>query len=482
MRLAIAEMPPRKWDKDKVKSAIRLRKAEGKDLSDRATRLEDSALSHAAYNLFGNWSKALEATGIDPLEHVRQKPFGYWTKERIVAEIQRMHRNGQVLNAGVACRESGPVYDAAGKEFHTWRAAVEAAGYDYDKTLVQKRWSKERVIREIKERVDRGLQISAGEVNRQDWKLYAAGQRHFGDWYSAVEAAGFPRSSVTDREKWTKDRIIKEIKELDLSGEDLSLSYNYVHRSRLLAAATRYFGTWEKAVEEAGIPYDEERRQHKYYSKDEIASSIGEYEGKGYDLSWVSFRGTNSRLAAAARKRFGNWETAVRAAGFDYDQIRRNWYLETFKGTLFEEYVRELFDVLGRRVDYQRIFRFEDESCIPDFYDQDSGLWIDAKLDTWGVGVVPTIEKYLRHTNRLQVIYLKGRRRVWQDRSIEFIPIRQFYPELIAKGATELKDRIESLRRGILRPEQRIKLEEFISTVSPEDKEEILKSILTART
>jgi hypothetical protein len=282
---------------------------------------------------------------------------------------------------------------------------------------------------------------------------------------------------VTKSEKWTRERIINEIVELERNGEDLSLSYNYDHRSRLLAAAARYFGTWENAVEEAGIPYDEKRRQHKFYSKKEIIDAIREIEAKGYDLNWVSFRGANSALAAAARKRFGNWETAIRAAGFEYDQIRRNWYLETFKGALFEDCLRALFDVMGRRVDYQRIFRFEDESCIPDFYDLDSGLWIDAKLDSWGVGIVPTIEKYLRYTDRLLIVYLKGRKRSWRDNSVEFDPVRQFYPELIAKGAIELKDRIELLRRGILRPEQKTKLYEFISTVSPDDKEEILKTI-----
>jgi hypothetical protein len=401
-------MPRKKWDKGKVKAAILQRKAEGKDLSDRTVRKDDLALSRATYKNYGSWYKALEAVGICSQDHMRQKPFGYWTKEIVITEIQKMHRNGQTLSVGYVCRKFGPVYYAACKQFRTWQAAIEAAGFDYDGILAQKRWSKGRVIQEIKKRVKNGLQVSSREAMEQDANLYQAGARHFGDWYSAVEAAGFPRSSITKWEKWTRGRILEEIKRLAKEGEDLSLGYNYDNRSRLLASATRYFGTWENAIHEAG---------------------------------------------------------------FDYSTIRRNRYLESFKGSLFEKYVQKIFVTMKWRVKYHKHLWFEDDLCVPDFIDEVSGAWYDAKINSWAGRIDQTIERYSKYSEKIAIFYLKGKPRKWEDDSVLFVPVTQFYPELTALGAQNLVNDIEQLRRGILNPRLQKQLADFISKQTREEKE-----------
>ena len=105
------------------------------------------------------------------------------------------------------------------------------------------------------------------------------------------------------------------------------LSYSGMSRENLplLRAATRYFGTWQEAIEFAGLNY-EDIRKYKVWTNDRIVERIRELHAKGEDLSWRHVSLTlDPSLAAAATKRshFGSWKAALEEAGLDYDQIRR---------------------------------------------------------------------------------------------------------------------------------------------------------------
>jgi len=65
------------------------------------------------------------------------------------------------------------------------------------------------------------------------------------------------------RRKWTKESITTAI--IAIHHSDGSLCYSsIVHNERaLLQAATRYFGTWEAAVNSTGLVYDHYRKYRK---------------------------------------------------------------------------------------------------------------------------------------------------------------------------------------------------------------------------
>jgi len=125
--------------------------------------------------------------------------------------------------------------------------------------------------------------------------------------------------------KWSKEAIAMEIVSMYESGESLNYSNIANTNITLLRAATRYFGTWEAAVNFSGLDYSQIRR-YKSWTRERIVERIKELHTQGVDLSWrnVSLN-VDPQLAAAATKKshFGSWREALEAAGLDYDSIRR---------------------------------------------------------------------------------------------------------------------------------------------------------------
>ncbi len=137
--------------------------------------------------------------------------------------------------------------------------------------------------------------------------------------------------------KWSKDAIAEEIRKLGKADTNLNYAAIAEEQVALLRAATRYFGSWRKAVEYAGLDYDEIRR-YRSWTKERIIERIRDLHAGGEDLSWrfVSTQ-LDPQLAAAAtkKKHFGSWRQAVIAAGLDYSTIRR--YREWDEETILSE-------------------------------------------------------------------------------------------------------------------------------------------------
>lgn len=125
--------------------------------------------------------------------------------------------------------------------------------------------------------------------------------------------------------KWNADSIAAEIRLRYETGQDLSYSGMTRENLPLLRAATRYLGSWQAAVEYAGLNYEDVRR-YRSWNRERIIERIRELYAKGEDLSWrhVSLKLDPSVAAAATKKNhFGSWRSALEAAGLDYDAIRR---------------------------------------------------------------------------------------------------------------------------------------------------------------
>ncbi len=125
--------------------------------------------------------------------------------------------------------------------------------------------------------------------------------------------------------KWSKESIALEILSMYESGETMNYASIAANNLALLRAATRYFGTWEDAVNFAGLDYDSIRR-YKSWTRERIIARIQELHAAGADLSWRNVCiNIDPQLAAAATKKshFGSWREALEASGLDYDAIRR---------------------------------------------------------------------------------------------------------------------------------------------------------------
>ncbi len=254
-----------------------------------------------------------------------------WSRERIVEEIRRLHEQGIPLNMA-SVRKVFPSLVATAcspKYFGSWRAAIEAAGFNYEDVLQVQRWTKERVLEEIR-KVSRSVgDLRPIAIIRTRQSLLAAARKFFGSWREAVIAAGIDydayvakvRRSIVEKDK---QQILDEILRLYREGRLEELKGAWRYHLTLFRKARHRFGSWRAAIEAAGLDYHELVRRRKW-TKEKIVEEIRRLYDEGRDLSVSAVLKTYPSLVAIAQspKYFGSWRAAVEAAGLDYELIKR---------------------------------------------------------------------------------------------------------------------------------------------------------------
>src|SRR5687767_9236609 len=128
-------------------------------------------------------------------------------------------------------------------------------------------WSKDEIGLEILRSYAVGEPLSYGEVQKNNLRLLRAATRYFGSWKNAIEYAGLDYEQIRRYKVWTGERIVEQIRKYHREGRDLSWRHVSTELDPPLAAAairTNRFGTWEKALEAAGLDYEEIRRHRSW--------------------------------------------------------------------------------------------------------------------------------------------------------------------------------------------------------------------------
>jgi len=180
----------------------------------------------------------------------------HWTRQSIIDEIRRLHKAKEDINYAAVEANHLSLIRAASWHFGKWRRAVEEAGIDYESLSRYRRWSKERIIARIQELYAEGQDLSWRSISQQvDPALAASALRPngFGSWPEAIEAAGLDIDEVARYKYWNKERVLKAIKERHKAGVNLSSRNAQKNDQSLFCAARRRYGTWDNALEAAGL-------------------------------------------------------------------------------------------------------------------------------------------------------------------------------------------------------------------------------------
>lgn len=198
-------------------------------------------------------------------------PKRVWTQERVTIEIRDLNGKGVDLRHGAVQEQYKRLVSAAIRYFGSWRAAVEAAGVNYEdlrKSSEQSRlekigkWSDERILADIRDLQARGEDLRAVVVKNKYPALFSAAvsPRYFGNWRKALTAAGVDYDRVLSRsprgrprrvDVWHAGLILEKIREMSRGGENLDADDVSARYPRLLRLATLRFGSWHAAVEKA---------------------------------------------------------------------------------------------------------------------------------------------------------------------------------------------------------------------------------------
>ena len=179
------------------------------------------------------------------------------------------------------------------------------------------RWTADSIAAEIRHRFDAGQDLSYSGVNREHLGLLRAATRHLGSWERAVESAGIPYASVRRYRQWDRESIQVRIRELHSSGKDLSWRHVATQLDPPLAAAavkSSHYGSWQSALLAAGLDYEEIRRYRDWREEEKLFHQIRRRMSSGAAMNAKSLEADDVALLTAARRRYKTWTAACAAA------------------------------------------------------------------------------------------------------------------------------------------------------------------------
>jgi len=187
-------------------------------------------------------------------------PGRVWTKDKLIEEIKRLYDEGVDLSPTSIQKTHSALFSSARSRSHfgSWRSAIEAAELDYDDLKrVKQRWNREEIIARIREMHAQGHDLLDPRFKIKNRSLYlaACAHRYFGSWRRAVQAAGLDHETMRENRVWTKQRILRTIQQLSEEGKPLGWAYIEEHEPGIYRAARRKenFGSWSGALQAAGV-------------------------------------------------------------------------------------------------------------------------------------------------------------------------------------------------------------------------------------
>jgi len=271
---------------------------------------------------FGSWNDALGEAGLEP--RTSRGTAVSISREELLAELQSLadefDRRPRVSDM---VDEGAYAVNRYRDEFGSWGAALEAADIETDE--IPDRIPTERLcaaITSVADDVDR----PPTTTEFADHSEYGVSTviRRFGSWNDALEAAGLdpdaPRGSQADDEqaqtlKISDEELLRSIREIATDDEPPTLQE--YREDGEYGAQTIYdrFGSWNAAVEDAGFG---SRDPDGKIPKSDLLDELRRIADKDGDPPTVAeMREEGAHWVSTYRNRFGSWNDALAAAGFE---------------------------------------------------------------------------------------------------------------------------------------------------------------------
>ena len=232
-----------------------------------------------------------------------------WDKNDILQTLKKLHKEGKELSYTQLAKKNQPLVSAAAYHFGSFRSAVEKAGIDYSGVVRRPRWTKQEIIRLVKQAKRDGIDLHWSAVTQRGDELsraaFAALQdRLFGSWDRALSAAGLDSDEISQYRKWGKDAIVYELKARSRESEALNSGSVQKEDPGLHAAAVRHFGSYDDALRAAKVDPAKIRRRQRW-SPDEVIRQLKIF-GRKHGISDAALREHQPALYGAALRLFGS--------------------------------------------------------------------------------------------------------------------------------------------------------------------------------
>lgn len=250
---------------------------------------------------FGSIIAARDRLGLAPLDRPRR-----WSRNKVLAELRRLFRNGVEPTVKSLCHHRGLI-GAISNDVGGLRAARALAGLpepERQATTRTNAWDDLEVVRVIEQRARNGEPLAASQVPST---LYTAARKHWGSWARAIEPAGLDYASIRRRVRtaWTKAEIIAELPQTRAAHPAMSRSE--LSLSGLGQARVNELGSLAKAVQAVGA--GARIRPHVHRTREDV---VNELRRLGRGGRYVPIHRAGRALASAAFKHFGSWRAPAK--------------------------------------------------------------------------------------------------------------------------------------------------------------------------
>ncbi len=177
--------------------------------------------------------------------------------------------------------------------------------------------SREAIIRQIVGRDLANKDLSEDTVRKKESALYEIACEEFGSWETALEYAGVDaRASSSLDKKWTIERVQQQLRRLCTTGYDLNAMENRARNRPLYVAAIHHYGSWRAALAASGINLRHiARHRPPHFDRETMILWLQQRQAAGQTLVWTEVCLENRQHALAIRRTFRSWRKAMIAAG-----------------------------------------------------------------------------------------------------------------------------------------------------------------------
>ena len=181
------------------------------------------------------------------------------------------------------------------------------------------------VIRRIVERETQRLALTPASVRQDTPELYRTACKLFGTWETALQYAGVNLRRISIQQTYTREHVLHRIALLVRNKYNLQAGANRRRDHWLYMAALQYFGSWYKALLAAGIVQKRPRAAtNRKWDRQTILAAIEARHQECKPMHYAGVQEDDNRLLDAARRYFGSWDNALTAAGVESERrVRR---------------------------------------------------------------------------------------------------------------------------------------------------------------
>jgi SNF2-related domain len=148
-----------------------------------------------------------------------------------------------------------------------------------------------------------------------DELLHASAVNEFGSWETALQYAGVSTHDVGRCRDLTPERIKFRLRRLCATGYDLGAMVNRSRDRALYDATIRHFGSWREALTAAGINLaNVTRHRPKNLDRDAMLLWIRNRKEAGQSITFSEVCLENRDYALAIKREFRSWARALKAA------------------------------------------------------------------------------------------------------------------------------------------------------------------------